>query len=385
MNLNDSSFVWLVTVLAALSLLVCLVVGPRHRSPGLGKYMTQAVSVVVTLALCFASVGAWLNKENKWYTSWGDLFSAGQHQEVQVQDFGQAPQAPAPQGVTAQVATDVQKNPRSNPLFGSQLKDDAVNGQYVSFNVPGQVSGKTVNVMVWLPANYLENPDTFYPVIMGFPGFPGSAQSYESTFHYGDVLHQKAAEGKMRDAIFVVPEISPGNFDSECVDASNPSADAPMVETFVTQDLVPWVKQNLRAIDDPAAWATNGYSAGGWCATMFTVKHPEIFKFALSQAGYFEPIFSKDQQWRPSGDSAYDLPTIVAQTKPDIGIYFFTSENDDLPKASLKRFRDSLQAPTSLTLSTVPVGGHSAEVWIPGVDHGLDWLAQRSVSFAPAT
>lgn len=38
----------------------------------------------------------------------------------------------------------------------------------------------------------------------------------------------------------------------------------------------------------------------------------------------------------------------------------------------------------SRTLGTVPVSGPRAEVRIPGVGHGMNWLAQCCAFFAPA-
>lgn len=381
MDIAGPAFVWGITAVTAVVLLIAIFILPRHRGPGIGKYLTQAIALIVSVLLCISTIGAWLNKENQWFTSWQEIVSPETAQDASTQDYGaKETKASATVPAVEQVATAVQKNPASNSFFGSQLLQDDSKGQYIKFDVPGSVSGKTMSVTAWLPPGYMSNPDKFYPVIMGFPGFPGSPDTYQNTIDYGALLRDKNTSGNLANTILIVPDVYPGNYDSECVDASGDNT--PHTETFVTQDLVPWIKTNLRVIDSKDAWATTGYSAGGWCASMFTVKHPDIFSAALVQAGYFEPIYSDNQKWLDDQDPNYMLPDIVSRTKPDVGIFFYTSDDDDLPKDTLPAFRKAVQAPTELTISTVPTGGHRVEVWVPGINLGLDWLAQRSGYFA---
>lgn len=382
MGITDTPFVVGLIVVAVTALLVSIVIVPRHRGPGIGKYLTQALAIIVTIVLCVAALVAVLNKENLWFTSWQEVVNPSAAHTVTSTAYGETSQAePLTVEASTQIATSLQKTPLTNPLFGSQLSQDDSAGQYINFPVAGSVSGHNLGVMVWLPPGYLSNPDTFYPVIMGFSGFPGSPDTYQQTINYGSLIEQRVRAGTMNNAILVVPDVYPGGYDSECVDA--PGENAPQMETYITQDLIPWLKTNFRTIDDAAAWATSGYSAGGWCASMFTVKHPDLFSSAIVQAGYFEPIYSADQQWLDPKDPAYMLPKIVTKTKPDVGIYFYTSEDDTLPQPSLDHFKSAVQAPTQLTVATIPNGGHRIDVWIPGIDLGLGWLTQRSGYFAP--
>lgn len=383
MDIASPVFVWGITAVSAAVAFFTIFVVPRHRGPGIGKYISQAVAMLLSIALCIATLGAWMNQENQWFTTWQEVVDPFTAQQATTTDYGATTKesmASATVPAVAQVATDVQKNPASNSFFGNQLSKDDSQGQYIKFDVPGSVSGKTMSVTAWLPPGYMSNPDKFYPVIVGFPGYPGSPDTYQNTIDYGSLLRDKNASGKLAETILIVPDVYPGSYDSECMDASGPNA--PRTETYVTQDLVPWIKTNLRVIDSKDAWATTGYSAGGWCASMFTVKHSDIFSAALVQAGYFEPLMSDGQKWVDDKDPNYMLPDIVSRTKPDVGIFFYTSEDDDLPKESLPAFRKAVQSPTELTISTVPTGGHRVQVWIPGINLGLDWLAERSGHFA---
>ena len=63
---------------AALVLLaVTVLVLPRRRGPGLGKYVVQLVCVVLVLLLTLVGVFLKMNMDNQWSSSWGDLLSNG--------------------------------------------------------------------------------------------------------------------------------------------------------------------------------------------------------------------------------------------------------------------------------------------------------------------
>lgn len=376
------SVVGVTVVLFALA----VVVVPRMRRARLRTHLAQAVSLVAVSALVLVSTGLVLNKQNNWFSSWADVFAdpaaAG---DVSTQVYGQRPAAGVSPAEVNQQASDLQKDPASNRDFGSQVDRDAQGGQYVSFTLPGAQSGQSYGTTLWLPPSYLQQSDRFYPVILAFTGYPGSPKTYSESVDYGQKIEDAVAAGKMSEAIVVIPDVFPGTYDSECVDGtqSQDGQTTPRVETYVTRDLVPWVENNLRAINAPGAWATEGYSAGGWCAAMFTMRHPDLFSSAMIQSGYFSPIYSDGEQWNPADDTRYDLARIAADEAPAVSLHYFSSEEDTLSWPSLQAFSGSVKPPTSLTADHVPTGGHTLDVWIPGMERGLEWLGSSSAYFAP--
>ena len=157
----------------------------------------------------------------------------------------------------------------------------------------------------------------------------------------------------------------------------------PKTETYISQDLVAWIKDNLRTINSPEAWATTGYSAGGWCASMLAVRHPDIFGAAMNQSGYFAPVYSDNQQWNDPQDPRYLLAERVKQDKPDIHIFFYASEDDPLSMEGYRTFAHAVSEPTSLTVNTIPIGGHRAVEWQQGIRLGLQNLGKTLPYFAP--
>lgn len=378
MNITSPWFVTLTIVLAVVAFCVALFIVPRRRTGGVLKYVEQFFALTLTTVLVLFALGIYLNSQNNWYTN-TDVFFA-ENQDPTVQNFGDQQQDVVKGAVQHGTPNSIQKDPHSNPLFGSQIPADTSKGAYVTFNLAGNKTGKTVKTMVWLPPSYFTDSTRIFPVIVGFAGFPGTLDTYSKTLDYGGRIMNAVHQKNMQEAIFAVPDVSPGTYDSECVDGNG--ANAPQVESFVTQDLVPWIENNLRTINDASAWATTGYSAGGYCAALFPIKHPDFFGNGLVQSGYFNPVYSDNQQWNDPQDPHYRLAEVATHTKPNVGIYFYGAKDDTLAMQDLDEFSHAVASPTVFELVTVPYGGHTADVWEPGINSGLAWLGHRSSAFA---
>ena len=63
--------------------------------------------------------------------------------------------------------------------------------------------------------------------------------------------------------------------------ANNPNDTRLQYETFVTQDLVPWIKQNLATSGHEQTWLI-GFSKSGLGAQDLILKHPDLFTLAAS-------------------------------------------------------------------------------------------------------
>lgn len=374
---------WVVTLVVFLLAVVFLPRLPRRRPV---SYAAQAVVMVLVSVLILTSVAAWLNRQNNWYTSWSDL-AGGSATAMPRETFGApSPRQATPQAITGQL-TDLQKNPQDNPVFDHKISESSDHGQYFSVPLHGSESGQTYNVMVWLPKSYLHNTDQKYPVIMGFTGFPGSPQTYSKSLDYGRLIQNAVDEGRLRDSIFIVPDVMPGTYDSECVDGTldQPHKKTPQAETFITQDVIPWVKENLRVGDDPRAWAATGYSAGGFCSAMLSLRHPDLFGTGLVQSGYFTPEYTKGQSWNEPDDPRYDLPRIASTGTSHVNLHYYSSRDDPLSWPSLDRFSGHVSGKTSLTVDSVASGGHRQDVWLPGMVKSLTWLGHSSPFFAPTS
>jgi S-formylglutathione hydrolase FrmB len=352
---------------------------PGHHGSGRGKYLVQAVALFLVTLLTVLALFLKLNADNRWYSSWGDLLAGSTPRPVTEAVIGAPPgRVTSPAPVDGPTFSDLQRNPRSNPDIGAQIVPTSGQGQWVSFDLTGPTTGITQQLLVWLPPSYLSQPDRAYPVLTAFTGYPGAPEAYIHTFDFDRIVREQVAQGHLREPIVVIPDVYPSGLDTECVDGSNGQ-----YESWVSVDVVEWVSTNLRTADDPQAWATLGYSAGGWCATMLSVRHPNQWPRSINIAGYFAPIYTQGQQWAARNDPRYALATLIAQHRPDVDIWFFSGGGDPIPLQSLAEFQPHVRAPTSLTTRITSSGGHRPEVWRPAMAEALAWLGDTSSHFAP--
>lgn len=79
--------------------------------------------------------------------------------------------------------------------------------------------------------------------------------------------------------------------------------------TFLTEELLPWVRERFRVATDPAHTTVGGSSLGGVAATYAALQRPDVFGQVLSQSGAF--------QWKPEDDPEPEwLAGVVAATSP---------------------------------------------------------------------
>lgn len=394
MTLTHPLIVWGITILALIAMVWAVGWIPRvirsqpdrERWGWVRSALVQLGTLATVLVLALTAVFAQLNAQFGWFGSWNELIGVRGQQSTQ--SFGAVPQTPRSAAQPAAAPLGAQQiDPLQVPELTEAIRaagpDAAVHGVMVDTQLRGPQAGLgPVRVVIYLPPSYFrpENSHQRYPVIFAFSGFPGHPDVFRTQFGFPKPLDELRARKQLADAIVVVPDINPGGIDSECVDATAPGG--VRMETFLSSDLVGWVMTNLRTHDDPAAWATAGFSAGGWCAAMLGVRHPERFGNVVALSGYFEPNFTDGQQWTAPDDPAYQLGRIVRDTKPPVHIWFLTGTSDQYAMPSMQRFAPNVAEPTSLTVVTVAAGSHTPSIWQPGLQTGLTWLGSVSSYFA---
>lgn len=262
-----------------------------------------------------------------------------------------------------------------------------VNGSGVAqFVVKGRRSGLTGMVAVQLPTGYLapSNSAQRYPVIEAFSGYPGGTLAWLDVLKLGEVIQAQVAANTMRPAIVVSPQIEfPRGVDTEGV---NGLPGNPQVETFLTRDIPDWVGRTFRVEPDRSAWATIGYSAGGWVAAMATLLHPAQYGAAIVLGGYFRPEFGPFYEPYPvTGPLAtrYDLPALVRRQPPPVSMWVETSHADDVSYASSAAFLAATKAPLAVKAVVLQNAGHRIGVWLQLLPETLTWLGANVAGFKP--
>lgn len=340
--------------------------------------LPQAVGVMLSCAMVLITIGGWMNRANDWYPSWESMWFSVNASPIRTQSTSVTKAVKAKPWVN-RPPTELQLNIKDNPQIAVKHWNYKGQGTYAVAKVPANISGYQGNrVLLWLPPGYLSHPQRHYPVIMAFHGYPNTPDVYRKIFRIGAKMDALVSHKIIRQSIIVMPTVFPNNFDTECVDASDKSI---LVETFLTQDLVPWVKSNLRVVNDPHGWATAGYSAGGWCSSALTVRNPHLFPYSVNLSGYFKPQFSQ-KKLLASDDHRYDLARVVEQSKVPVRIFFWAAEDDKPSIRSLKHFMPHIHEPNVFVRSLIEYGGHSWPVWKRGFTEGFRWLGKQSDQFA---
>lgn len=397
---------WGALVIVAAVFAVGIWVVPRwihdHHLSVLRARLVQGLTLVLCSVLAMVTTGIWLNRSFVFYGSWEDLLDMG-GQQVTTSQYGGAagtgtvggaighdsdpdgtavPRTPVEVAALAAARTapvdDLQKDPLHDPALTGV--EDSRAGQYVEVEIPGRASDVSAPALVHLPAGYLEHPERRYPVLLAFSGIPGTPSTWREAFALGTRMDQLAHRHLIEPAIIVMPAVYPGTHDTECVD---PTSGHERYETWITQDVADWTRTHLRTIEDPFAWATVGYSAGGWCASMLSVRHPDLARASISLGGYFVVDYAQGQEWTRPDDPDYDLPQVVAREKPPVVMYFFSGGEDPLSQPSLGQMEKAVQAPTSLTVRRTVHGGHLVTLWQAQISASLTWLGGHSAGFSP--
>ena len=392
MELTGSLFGWTVWV-AAIALFAWVIIDwPRSARPGVWSVLRRIGYQLGVLVLVLIAVGAGLNREYGWYANWADLgtifsSSAAAGQEV----AAGAPASDAAGALTpgtdpGRTATSALSTLPTLPELGLKSGRGPAGGQVHDYSVDGKASGHRGDVSIWFPASYTDPKmaDHRYPVLMAFHGVPGAPGQIYGSMHLGTLLAAQVSAGKIADSIIVMPNWSPKNVDTECVDGGKGHI---QMETYLTQDVTSWAESHLRVYSDRSSWATLGLSAGAWCASVLTMLHPERYAAAVSLGGYFQPEFEAPYvPFSPDSPQGkhYNLLTLAHNHPPKIALWVQTSPADTLSWGSASDLLKTARPPMSVTADVLPNAGHRMSVWVALIPQTLQWLGRTAPGFHPA-
>ena len=141
--------------------------------------------------------------------------------------------------------------------------------------------GRPVHIRVLLPVHYADTTTTRYPVLYLFHGTSGRASDWMSG---GDAEATTAPY----DVITVMPECGfdgdGGFWFTNWVDQTT-SHGPSQFESYLIDQLVPWVDDNLRTIPTRAGRAVAGLSQGGYGSAEMAARHPDLFTVMASFSG----------------------------------------------------------------------------------------------------
>lgn len=359
--------------LAAIGVLVMLVIGWPSTLPRPLTLTVRTGQAIVMNLLVIACAGLMLNNQYLFYVSWSDLVG---------------PNSTAAQTIargSAKGGANVQLQQAVTVSSGVLPPLPSPGQQEQRYTVTGAQSGVTGQVIVMLPQGYSQNPTRPYPVLEMMSGYPGVPQSSLRAFDLTGQWQSLIAAHTMADPVIVIPQINtPDNIiDTECI--NDPTGHLPQTETWLASDIPNWVGQHFRVSAQRSSWATIGYSYGGWCASMLTMRHPQTFGGAVNIMGYFAPEFG-DNFDPMTGNKAladqYNLGLLARTHPPAVSMMLMASKHDPVSYPYIVKFLPNVKSPTSVTSLILKSGGHNINIIPPRLPAIMKWLARSLSGFA---
>lgn len=242
---------WVPTVALALALVLTgVVLSQRRRGPRWLRVVAWVVSALVWLVV--AALGL-----NTWHAFAPNLTAV----QRQIQSALGLP-------VSYRTAAGAHVEERSVPASGA-------------LRMPASP------VWVYTPPGYDPSGTIRYPVVYLIHGYPGTAADWFTVGRADEVLDAMIATRMIPPVIAVAPDVNGGGVrDGECLNSLN---GGPQVESWLHDELIPWVDKSFPTRADAQHRILGGMSAGGYCALDQGLRHLDVWGGIVAVEGYGDP------------------------------------------------------------------------------------------------
>lgn len=252
---------------------------------------------------------------------------------------------------------------------GSHVKEHLLPAS-PSLNMPAS------SVWVYTPPGYDPKGSRRYPVVYLIHGYPGTSVDWFSVGRADQVVDAMIRTKVIPPVILVSPDANGGGVhDRECL---NSLKGGPQIESWLYQDLVPWVDTSFLTQADADHRILGGMSAGGYCALDQGLRHLDVWGGILALEAYGDPGLEA------ATHMGYDLasfervsPThyIASMDFPrSVPMFFDVGERSDPRRveALVEALRARGQTPT---FEVEKGQGHTWQMARVGMPYGLDDIA----------
>ncbi|MEM7131742.1 MAG: enterochelin esterase [Chloroflexota bacterium] len=215
-------------------------------------------------------------------------------------------------------------------------------------------------VWIYTPPNYRAEAEPYHLLFL----FDG--QVYTTIIPTPTILDNLWAEKQIPQTVAILVDSPDAQTRNQELASHPPFAD------FLTQELLPWVRQNYTVTSNPAQTIIGGSSHGGQGAAYIGLRHPDIFGNVLSQSGSF--------WWKLEDGTAYEWLTdhFVSSNRPRVKFYLNMGSLEDMsffgqPTAldAVRCFRDILLINGYAVHYKEYSGGHDYLCWRGNLANGL--------------
>ena len=135
---------------------------------------------------------------------------------------------------------------------------------------------KSIKAAITFPSSY-EKGQSRYPVIYLLHGGSGAFSDWHQKVTEKGLVNQLAEE---HEVLIVTPGVGPASYYYD-----SPLLDSVRYETYMIQELIPFIDENYRTLAKKESRAITGLSMGGHGAITLAAKHPQLFVAAGSMSG----------------------------------------------------------------------------------------------------
>ena len=152
------------------------------------------------------------------------------------------------------------------------------------------------DLYVYLPPDYEAETIKNFPVVYCLTGFTGRGKMFlnDNAFapNLAERLDKLIGDGKIKPMIAVLPDCFTYYGGSQYINSTATGN----YEDYLTTEIVPFVDENFRTINDKNSRAVMGKSSGGYGALIMAMRHSDQFGLACSTSGdcYFNYCYLPD-------------------------------------------------------------------------------------------
>lgn len=249
-----------------------------------------------------------------------------------------------------------------------------ITSQVDTLIVPTSHIASPAKVVVALPSQALVDDDALYPTVYLLHGYDGD---YASWCRNADL-------GKLADDYGCII-VCPDGRDSWYWDS--PKVPDMQMESYIVDDLVPFVDDNLPTIVNPDSRAITGLSMGGHGALWLAMRHPDLFGSAATMSGGVDIVKFPDRwkmkKWlgpyaqNKSSWADHSVMSLVPDLKPgQLNLLLDCGEQDMFYKVNVALDNELTKRGIEHRFIHRP-GNHSWKYWRASLPKHLDFFKQH--------
>ncbi|PSJ27799.1 esterase [Streptosporangium nondiastaticum] len=259
----------------------------------------------------------------------------------------------------------------------------AEHGTLSKSSVPGVRSGfHARSAYVYLPPAYRATPRPLLPVVVLMAGQPGSPDDWINSGRLVDMMNAFAGEHRgLAPVVVVVDPLGSQFANTLCLDSRLGN-----VQTYLATDVPDWIRSHLQVAPARTSWVISGISFGGTCSIQLGVNAPQVYGVVNDISGQEAPTLGSRQKTVDKafgGDAAAftavnPLDVMARQRFPGTKAAFVAGSSDSTYGPQQRKVYDAAVKAGMRAEWVLLPGGHSWQVWRPGLEKQLPWISRET-------